>query len=157
MKDAVSGKAGDILRSPVTAKRVSDAEDWWISKRYSARLEDGTLRGVQIVVHRGFVADGEVRVHLRVVEAPQLPKEVDEQSSNYLRICICDDTGKHTDALPCPLHQEEDHMKISDFHHYQRKMKIFDFHHYQRKMKNWAFGPIFIMLQMIFFRPRFSS
>ena len=86
MKDAVSGKAGDILRSPVTAKRVSDAEDWWISKRYSARLEDGTLRGVQIVVHRGFVADGEVRVHLRVVEAPQLPKEVDEQSSNYLRI-----------------------------------------------------------------------
>ena len=78
-------KAEEVLRSPTTAERVAGVEDWWISRRYSARVEDGTLRGVQLVVHRGWVSQGVARVHLRVVEAPQLPEDGDS-SLNYLRV-----------------------------------------------------------------------
>ena len=71
--DAAGGKLDDVLSSPTTAKRVSDIENWLTRRRYTARMEEGELRGIHVVVHRGYVAQGIARVHLRVIEAPRLP------------------------------------------------------------------------------------
>lgn len=71
--DSAGDKVDDVLRSPGTAQRIADAEDWLNRRRYSASMEDGSLRGVHIVVHRGYVAGGTARVHMRVIETPKLP------------------------------------------------------------------------------------
>ena len=71
--DSASGKLSDAVRSSTTAKAVSGVEDRLTANRLEKRLEDGTLRGVKIVVHRGWVADGVARILVRVVEAPDLP------------------------------------------------------------------------------------
>jgi phosphatidate phosphatase APP1 len=75
MKNAAADKMDEVLRSETTARRISDVEDWLIRRRYDASVEEGKLRGVHVVVHRGYVAGGVARVHLRVVEAPELPED----------------------------------------------------------------------------------
>lgn len=67
-------KISDVVRSPDTAKKVSDLEDKYAEHRRSQKLEEGTLRGVRVAVHRGWVADGVARVHAQVMEAPKLPE-----------------------------------------------------------------------------------
>ncbi len=64
----------DLVRSPDTARTVAGWEDRYTDHRRNSKLEEGTLRGVQVAVHRGWVADGIARVHARVVEAPRLPE-----------------------------------------------------------------------------------
>jgi phosphatidate phosphatase APP1 len=72
--DTAADKVDETLRSPTTAQRISDLENWLIKRRYEARMEEGDLRGIHVLVHRGYVdAAGTARVHLRVVEAPRLP------------------------------------------------------------------------------------
>ncbi|MCH9814840.1 MAG: hypothetical protein K0U64_00125, partial [Actinomycetia bacterium] len=71
--NSASDKLSDAVRSPTTAKAVSGVEDRLTANRLEKRLEDGTLRGVKVVVHRGWVADGLARILVRVVEAPDLP------------------------------------------------------------------------------------
>ena len=67
-------KLSDVLRSPVTAKKVSGLEDRYAELRRSQKLDEGTLRGIRVAVHRGWVAGGVARIHARVVEAPKLPE-----------------------------------------------------------------------------------
>lgn len=71
---SASDKVNEVVRSPETAKKVSGLEDKYAEHRRSQKLEEGTLRGVRVAVHRGWVADGVARVHARVVEAPKLPE-----------------------------------------------------------------------------------
>lgn len=66
-------KIDDVVRSPETAKLVSTFQDRMIRLRHEVKLEDGTLRGVRIVVHRGWVSSGVARIHVAVMEAPDLP------------------------------------------------------------------------------------
>ena len=40
-------KISDVVRSPDTAKKVSDLEDKYAEHRRSQKLEEGTLRGVR--------------------------------------------------------------------------------------------------------------
>ena len=70
---SATDKLSDVVRSPDTAKKVSGLEDKYAEHRRSQKLEEGTLRGVRVVVHRGWVADGVARIHARVIEAPKLP------------------------------------------------------------------------------------
>ncbi len=70
---SAADKLNDVVRSPDTAKKVSGFEDKYADHRRSQKLEEGTLRGVRVVVHRGWVADGVARIHARVIEAPKLP------------------------------------------------------------------------------------
>lgn len=63
----------DLVRSPDTAKAVAGLEEKYAERRRNSKLEEGTLRGIQVAVHRGWVADGVARVHARIVEAPKLP------------------------------------------------------------------------------------
>ena len=76
-KDAVrsvAGKVEDAIRSPETAKQVSRFQDLVMRYRHEVKLEDGTLRGVRVTVHRGWVSSGTARVHVSVMEAPDLPE-----------------------------------------------------------------------------------
>lgn len=76
-KDAAKSAASrldDAVRSPETAKLVSDFQDRVIRLRHEVKLEDGTLRGVRVVVHRGWVSSGIARIHVAVMEAPDLPE-----------------------------------------------------------------------------------
>ena len=71
---SATGKVNDAVRSPDTAKKVAGLEDRYTDHRRNQKLEEGTLRGVSVAVHRGWVADGVARVHARVIEAPKLPE-----------------------------------------------------------------------------------
>lgn len=71
---SAGGKIGDVVRSPDTAKKVSGLEERYAKHRRSQKLEEGTLRGVRVAVHRGWVADGVARIHAQVMEAPRLPE-----------------------------------------------------------------------------------
>jgi phosphatidate phosphatase APP1 len=72
---STTSKFDEIIRSPETARKVSDLEDRWVQHRHDSRMEEGTLRGVRLVVHRGWVAQGSAHVHVRVVESAKLPDE----------------------------------------------------------------------------------
>lgn len=71
---SATDKLNDAVRSPEAAQKVSGLEDRYADHRRSQKLEEGTLRGVQVAVHRGWVADGIARIHARVIEAPKLPE-----------------------------------------------------------------------------------
>lgn len=71
---SASGRLDDAVRSTDTAKRVSELEDRFMRHRREGKLRDGTLRGVRVIVHRGWVSRGVARVHVAVKEAPDLPE-----------------------------------------------------------------------------------
>lgn len=64
-----------VVRSESTAKTVSRVEDQWNKYRHRSKVDDGVLRGVRVIVYRGYVSGNEARVKVRVVEAPRLPGE----------------------------------------------------------------------------------
>lgn len=64
----------DVARSPSTAKLVAGVSERIEERRRNSKLQDGTLRGVRVIVHHGWVAGGEARVLVRVVETPRLPE-----------------------------------------------------------------------------------
>jgi phosphatidate phosphatase APP1 len=70
---SAAGKVEDVVRSPETAKQVSRFQDAVMRRRQEAKLEDGTLRGVRVIVHRGWVSSGIARIHVAVMESPELP------------------------------------------------------------------------------------
>ncbi|MDZ7578206.1 MAG: phosphatase domain-containing protein [Candidatus Nanopelagicales bacterium] len=74
----LAGSAGrllaDAVSGPQVAKAVSDLDARWTQHRHDRKLEDGTLREVRVLVHRGWVARGVAKVHVRVVEEPRLPE-----------------------------------------------------------------------------------
>ncbi len=72
--DSASNKLDEAVRSEEAAKAVSGLEAKYASHRRSQKLEDGTLRGIRVVVYRGWVAQGVARVHTRVIETPKLPE-----------------------------------------------------------------------------------
>lgn len=71
---SATDKVSDVVRSPDTAKKVSGLESKYADHRRSQKLAEGTLRGVSVAVHRGWVADGVARIQARVIEAPKLPE-----------------------------------------------------------------------------------
>lgn len=71
--EAATGKFDEVVRSPQTAKRLAEIERRISERRRERKLEDGTFRGVRVVVHHGWVTEGDARVHVRVVEEPRLP------------------------------------------------------------------------------------
>jgi len=71
---SASNKLDEAVRSPEAAKRVSDLEERYAAHRRSQKLEEGTLRGIRVIVHRGWVAQGSASVHVRVIETPRLPE-----------------------------------------------------------------------------------
>lgn len=72
---SATNKLDQVVRSPETAKKVSGLEQRYSEHRREAHLEEGKLRGVRVIVHRGWVAQDQARVYLRVVESPRLPDE----------------------------------------------------------------------------------
>lgn len=58
------------LRSEETARLASGAEDLLSEARHDRKQDKGTFRGLQITVHRGYVANDVAKVHVRVSEAP---------------------------------------------------------------------------------------
>lgn len=75
LKDSATAKIDEVVRSPDTAKRVSDLEAKYSERRRKAHLEEGKLRGIRVLVHRGWVAGDQARVYARVVESPRLPED----------------------------------------------------------------------------------
>ena len=71
---SAAGIVDDVVRSQQTAKLVAEFQDRIIRLRHEGKLEDGTLRGVRVVVHRGWVSSGVARIHVAVMEAPSLPE-----------------------------------------------------------------------------------
>ena len=63
---------GRAVRSAQTAQVVSDLDRRVSRYRRDRKFGAGTFRGVLVVVHRGYVVDDEVRVHLRVIEEPAI-------------------------------------------------------------------------------------
>jgi phosphatidate phosphatase APP1 len=64
---------GRAVRSAETARVVSELDRRLTRYRRDRKLGAGTFRGMRVVVHRGYVVDDEVRVHLRVMEEPAMP------------------------------------------------------------------------------------
>ncbi|MFN8125159.1 MAG: phosphatase domain-containing protein [Candidatus Nanopelagicales bacterium] len=75
LKDSAASKLDDVVRSEETARTVSGWEDRYAAHRRNQKMEDGTLRGIRVVVHRGWAAQGVARIHGRVIESPRLPEE----------------------------------------------------------------------------------
>ena len=63
---------GRAVRSAQTAQVVSDLERRVSRYRRDRKFGAGTFRGMLVVVHRGYVVDDEVRVHLQVIEEPAI-------------------------------------------------------------------------------------
>lgn len=61
------------LRSPETAAAVAEMEGRITRRRRDNKMDSGVFRGMRVTVYRGYVADDQARVRVRVVEAPELP------------------------------------------------------------------------------------
>lgn len=70
----ITSGLNDLLRSPETAALVAGVENKLTRRRREQKVESGAFRGMEVVVYRGFVADGDVaKVRVRVLEVPELP------------------------------------------------------------------------------------
>ena len=70
----ITSGLNDLLRSPETAALVAGVESKLTRRRREQKMESGAFRGMEVVVYRGFVADGDVaKVRVRVLEVPELP------------------------------------------------------------------------------------
>ena len=70
----ISSELSARLKSPETAAAVAGLENKLTRRRREQKISSGAFRGMQVVVYRGYVADGDVaRVRVRVVEVPELP------------------------------------------------------------------------------------
>jgi phosphatidate phosphatase APP1 len=65
---------GKAVRSAQAARLVSDLDRRLSHYRRDRKFGAGSFRGIDVVVHRGYVVGDEVRVHLRVLEEPATPE-----------------------------------------------------------------------------------
>ena len=65
---------GRVVRSAEAAAIVSELDRRLSRYRRDRKFGAGTFRGMQLVVHRGYVVGDEVRVHLQVREQPAIPE-----------------------------------------------------------------------------------
>ncbi len=68
------------IRSTELARLIAILEDQVNEIRRDRKLGKGSLRSTYIEAYRGFVAGGEVRLRMRVMEEPVIPPEADKVS-----------------------------------------------------------------------------
>ena len=63
-----------MVRSAQAAQMVSSLDRRLSHYRRDRKFGAGSFRGMHVVVHRGYVVQDEVRVHLQVLEQPAIPE-----------------------------------------------------------------------------------
>lgn len=79
-KGVVSG-IDMAVKSTETARLIAYLEDQLSEARRDRKIGKGSLRSTYIEAYRGFVASGDVRLRMRVMEEPVLPPEADKVSN----------------------------------------------------------------------------
>ena len=70
----IASELSSRLKRPDTAAAVAALEGKLTQRRRDQKMQSGVFRGMNVLVYRGYVADGDVvRVRVRVVEVPELP------------------------------------------------------------------------------------
>lgn len=69
------------VRSTELARLIAILEDQVNEARRDRKIGKGSLRSTYIEAYRGFVAGGEVRLRMRVMEEPVIPPEADKVSN----------------------------------------------------------------------------
>lgn len=69
------------VRSTELARLIAILEDQVNEARRDRKVGKGSMRETYIEAYRGFVADGQVRLRMRVMEKPVLPPEADKVSN----------------------------------------------------------------------------
>lgn len=69
----IAAELNEKLRSAETAAAVAKVESKLTQRRREQKMESGAFRGMVVTVYRGYVAQNEAKVRVRVVEAPELP------------------------------------------------------------------------------------
>lgn len=75
------GALDSAVRSTELARLIAILEDQVNEVRRDHKIGKGSLRATYIEAYRGFVAGGEIRLRMRVMEEPVIPPEADKVSN----------------------------------------------------------------------------